>query len=127
MSPGWGGRHHPRRDVDGDAADVAVAQLDLAGVQPARMARPMPASSSRSAAAQRTARPGPSKVARMGGATVSPHTMQVPRPRKLCGASGIHQPPCRRDRASGRPRSSVLPAAVDPSLRLGSISRATML
>src|SRR4030095_12538058 len=28
-----GGGHHPGRDVDGDATDVAVAQLDLAGVE----------------------------------------------------------------------------------------------
>src|SRR5215218_4890228 len=27
-------RHHPGRDVDGDAADIAIAQLDLTGVQP---------------------------------------------------------------------------------------------
>jgi hypothetical protein len=28
ISPGFGGRHHLGRDVDGDAADVASAQLD---------------------------------------------------------------------------------------------------
>src|SRR5215216_7759996 len=32
--PRLGGCHHPGRDVYGDAADVAAAQLDLAGVQP---------------------------------------------------------------------------------------------
>ena len=31
---GLGGRQHPSRDVDRDAADVAVSKLDLAGVQP---------------------------------------------------------------------------------------------
>jgi hypothetical protein len=32
--PGTGQRHHSGRDVHGDAADVAVALLDFAGVQP---------------------------------------------------------------------------------------------
>jgi hypothetical protein len=62
--PGLGGRHHPRRDVDGDPADVAVAELNLAGVQP-RPELDADASQliSERAAAQRIARPGPSKVA----------------------------------------------------------------
>ena len=34
ISPGPAARHHPGRDVHRDAADVAVTQLDLAGVQP---------------------------------------------------------------------------------------------
>jgi hypothetical protein len=33
ISPRGGGGHHPRGDVDGDATDVALAQLDLAGVE----------------------------------------------------------------------------------------------
>jgi hypothetical protein len=32
--PGSGGHRHPGRNVDGDAADVAVAEFHLAGVQP---------------------------------------------------------------------------------------------
>jgi hypothetical protein len=62
-----------------------------------------------------------------GGATVSrAYHASAEAPQSLRGL-GVHRPPCRRDRAGALQRSSVPPAAVDPSLRLMSISRATML
>ena len=54
----------PGADVDRHPADVVADQLDLAGVDPTLTSIPIAASSSRTAAAQRIARAGPSKVAR---------------------------------------------------------------
>ena len=61
----WSGqRRDSRSDVHGEASDVVRQDLDLADVKPARISSPSSLTSSRMAMAQRTARAGPSNVAR---------------------------------------------------------------
>ena len=64
-SPGVGERRDARADVDGDALDARLGELDLARVQPgADLEAERRERASRIAHAQRTARAGPSNVAR---------------------------------------------------------------
>ena len=63
---GCGSIEHAGSDVDGDAGDVGTSRISTSPVcRPARISMPSGRSASRSAIAQRIARPGPSKVARM--------------------------------------------------------------
>ncbi len=53
-----------RRYVDGNTANIVALDLDLAGMKPLRTTMPSGRTRSMIAEAQRTARAGPSKVAR---------------------------------------------------------------
>src|SRR5262249_47408484 len=81
---GFGVRLYALGDVDGDAADVATAQLDLTRAQPTRTWRPIARTAPQMARAQRTARPGPSKAAK----TPSP-VIWISRPRKRSSSARV--------------------------------------
>ena len=81
---GFGVRLYALGDVDGDAADVATAQLDLTRVQPTRTWMPIARTASQMAQAQRTARPGPSKAAK----NPSP-VIWISRPRKRSSSARV--------------------------------------
>jgi hypothetical protein len=73
--------HHSGGDVDGDAADAPIQHLDLTGVKAGWISIPSVRTASASSVAHRTARAGPSKVARKPSPVV---WISLPRKRSRC-------------------------------------------
>jgi hypothetical protein len=101
-----GGGQHPRGDVDRDPADVVLAQLDLAGVQPGTKLDPDAGKLVGRVAARRMARPGPSKVARIPSPVVFT-SRPSNSPTRRAASSSCTSSSWRQRRSPSRPARSV--------------------